>query len=505
VATVDHSGRIVAHSSGLTGISARVGKAAASMTIIVAGQSMRVGERVASGPASNASSAGAAIDRPSGDDRSLFSGYSPVSPHWPHLRTMATDFYYKWTPSERAWAGQHYDFAMGGNVSAWKTENRSVQHYRYILLQAVILRGKGPGNLTSDGYVDMQGWYSTHRQYRIESAFLHQAGQPADSAHRLMPFGWDSYTWIFNPADSGQVAYARNRVERAAEGEDGIFIDSQGSGDLMKNVKGSAEFPDAVKWPPQPGPFFDAYAQLLASVRQAISPKVIMINSSGYNFPPDFADISASGATHMEKANNTLNSNLPATWGWIDKLLSAGVFVDLVTAQDYSDIKTGRALQLANGSIDGAYQRLKMSELASYYMVVPKSPDRIALQLLNTWDHPYSQLWLKAQEANIGHPTEARRRVSQDVPETDPTGQKVLLFERDFDRALVVFRAQTGWGIQRYDAPSAVTVALPKDVSWLPLHADGTVGSSVASVSLRNAEAVILIKGAKSSRTIPTS
>jgi hypothetical protein len=36
---------------------------------------------------------------------SLFSGYSAVSPHWPHIRTMMTDFYGKWTPNERLWAG----------------------------------------------------------------------------------------------------------------------------------------------------------------------------------------------------------------------------------------------------------------------------------------------------------------------------------------------------------------------------------------------------------------
>jgi hypothetical protein len=70
----------------------------------------------------------------------------------------------------------------------------------------------------------------------------------------------------------------------------------------------------------------------------------------------------------------------------------------------------------------------------------------------------------------------------------------VLVYARDFDRALVIVRQQTGWGTQRYDDASAVSVPLPTGVTWLPLHADGTLGAPVTSIKLRNAEAAILIK-----------
>ncbi|MDQ2932192.1 MAG: hypothetical protein M3Y05_15430 [Gemmatimonadota bacterium] len=33
---------------------------------------------------------------------SLYSGYSMRSPHWQHITTMMTDFYFGWTTSERA-------------------------------------------------------------------------------------------------------------------------------------------------------------------------------------------------------------------------------------------------------------------------------------------------------------------------------------------------------------------------------------------------------------------
>ena len=193
------------------------------------------------------------LPRPHAD--SLFDDYSPVSPHWSHIRTMMTDFYYNWTPAERAWAGRHYDYAMSGSVAAWKAGNPTVRHYKYVLLQATTLpKGKYKGDLTSAWYPDMMAWYARHPGLHVESAFLHQAGQPVDSAHRLRPMGWDTYTWIINPADSGLVEYSVDRLRRAAQGEDGLFIDSQGSGDLMHNLKGAAEYPGDTKWPPERGP-----------------------------------------------------------------------------------------------------------------------------------------------------------------------------------------------------------------------------------------------------------
>lgn len=60
---------------------------------------------------------------------------------------------------------------------------------------------------------------------------------------------------------------------------------------------------------------------------------------------------------------------------------------------------------------DSAYHRTKMAEFANYYMVVRRSPDKLQLQLqlVREWNRPYSTISRKAQEANSGHPTEARR------------------------------------------------------------------------------------------------
>lgn len=412
---------------------------------------------------------------------------------------MMTDFYYKWTPAERTWAGRHYDFAMAGNLSAWKSVNPSVQHYEYALLQATVLpKVQGKDDLHSGWSRDVVAWYATHSQYRLETGFLHQAGQPADSAHRLKPWGWATPTWIINPADEGMIAYSRDRLKRALGGEDGVFLDSQGSGAILKNMKGSAEFASATKWPPEMTPYMSAYAKLLRAIKHDLGDKVLIINTGPYRFAPDSANVVAAGATHMEKTNDPLSTDLPATWAWIDRMLKWGVFVDFVDTRDYADME-GTVKRGYDTSKESAYRKLKLSELASYYMVVPASPDRLALQLVNMWDRPYPSLWLKAQEANIGHPIAVRKQISQNITATDPVKQPTKIYEREFDRALVLFRAQTGWGAQTYGDTTSISVPLPTGERWLPLHPDGSLGDAVTSVRLENAEGAIVIKGS----TIP--
>ena len=429
---------------------------------------------------------------------SLYSGYSTVSPHWPHIRTALTDFYYSWNGTERLWAAQHYDLAMSGSGPAWKAGNPGVQHYAYVLLQGTLL----PASTPSDGapftqwYDDAVRWYAAHTQYNIETAFLHRAGQQPTFANRLKPFGWDTYIWIINPGDPGLIAYQTDRFRKLASNEDGLFIDVQGSGDLSRYLvdatgRSSEYTTSGTTWPPT-GQYYTDYVALLRTLKSAVGAKTLQPNTAMYAFDPDFANVTAAGATHMEKSNNPLNSGLPDTWRWIDRLLGASASVNFVDAIDYSDM--GGVAPRLGGGRDSAYRRVKMAELASYYMVVPHAPDKLQLQLVNEWSRPFSTVWITAQEANIGHPTAVRRQVSDGIASSDPLGQRVLVYARDFDRALVIVRPQTGWGTQRYDDASAVSVPLPTGVTWLPLHADGTLGAPVTTIKLRNAEAAILIK-----------
>jgi hypothetical protein len=329
----------------------------------------------------------------------------------------------------------------------------------------------------------------------METAFLHDTttGTPADSAHRYVLPIWDSRRWFMNVADSGLIAYDVDRYQRiiaAAGASGGVFVDESGTGDMSRATP-SREYPVAAGWPPV-SPYFADYARLVARIRAAIAPKGVILNTSGYVFPGDSVDALASGGVHLEKENNPLSSNTPGTFAWIDKLLAAGIFVDFVNAYDMLDAVKLPAKGYGSDSLD-AYQRVKMAELASYYMVVPAVPDDLALQIINFWDRPFSAAWVRAQEADIGHPTAPR--TVQTLAARDRAGQPVVLYERAFERALVILRAQTGWGAQSYADSTAVPVPLPSGERWYRLAADGTLSGPLGSLSLRNSEAAIVVRG----------
>jgi hypothetical protein len=473
--TVSYSGAAVGHQPGIAHVSAITQVDSkiihGSMTLVV---------RSHLDPAS---------DSPVGPVGSLFEDYSKTSAHWSHIRTMMTDFYYDWTPTERSWAAAHYDFAMSGNGTEWKAANATVGHFPYTLEWSVVIPGQMADGIANSYYHDMQAWYTAHPEYDIEKAFLHVAGATRNEANRAVVYIWDTRRWLINPADPGLRAYTVDRYRRIAATADGAFIDEAGSGDILTRLGNIAEYPSKADYE-------DPHTSLLRAIKQALGHKVVMLNPGNYASDWDRANILAAGAVHLEGVNDALRGGQQTRWTWIESLLSSGVFVDLVTAYPSTWINA-RASTYPAGDYASPAQRLKMWELASYYMVVGAKPDSFALQLENSWDQPYSTLWLKAQEADIGHPRAPR---SVYTTGTDGSGKSYAVYAREFDRALVLMRIPQGWDTQSFGEETAAKIQLPAGEEWLPLRADGTTTSPVTSVVLRNSEAVILIK----KRTITT-
>jgi hypothetical protein len=476
---VDSTGSIIGVSPGKVNIIAHVGsnQAMTQLTVLAA-----PAPTTPTPPTAPAPPPPAPVPPPPSSG-SLYSSFSSVSPHWPHIRTMMTDFYYGWTTAERTWAGQHYDYSMSGSGTAWRSVNPTVGHLPYTLVWTVIVPGaRTTASLGTGYYTDMVAWYHAHPAYNIEDAILHVAGTARDSSHRKVVAIWDSQRWIINPADPGARLYQADRFQRITATEGGAFVD-EASSDMTGHTAGSAEFPNASDFEaPQTASF--------AAIKSAMGSKTLMLNTAEYTKPFDRANILAAGAVHLERMNNPFYSGTSGTWQWVESLTNQGVLVDFVNLYDSPYVNT-IPNTYPRGNQATPAQRMKMWELASYYMVVPSTPANLALQLENSWATPYSALWLRAQEADIGHPLGARVLVSRG---TDPLGQNYVLYTRDMDRALVIMRVNQGWGSHSYTDATAVTVPLPTTDQWVPLNADGTLGSPVTSVTLRNVEAAILLK-----------
>jgi hypothetical protein len=396
---------------------------------------------------------------------------------------MMTDFYYSWTSSERTWAGQHYDMAMSGSSSAWRAANPTVGHLTYALLWTVIPDG---GSSLATGYTaDMKTWFAAHPQYSLEKAFVHKKGSTFNSAGRVY-YHWNVNRWAINPADPGAIAYFVSRIQRLAAADGGVFFDEASSGDMNAHLGAMQEFPSTTA-------YVAAIANLLGSAKRAVGSKMLMLNTAAYTTALDSINAVRAGAVHLEMFNSFKESGLFARWRWIEHLASAGVFVDFVSAYSTQDIAGMTSYPRGNSPTN--VQRAKLFELCSYYMAIPNSGARnVALQLENQWSKPYSTIWLKAQEANIGLPTTSMWQSSSG---TDPLGQKYIIYARDFERARIILRLQQGYGSQNYTDASAITINLPDSERWIPLNGDGTVQSAVDLLHLRNSEAVILLRGSR--------
>ena len=501
VATIDTTGKVTGIAPGTVSIVAHAGlnQATAELTVIPTKVLLSSGTPTAapkSAPATAPTSAPTPAPSPTptpapapapaplpSSAGTLFSGFSTSSKHWPHIRTMMTDFYYSWTTTEREWAGQHYDYAMSGIGSAWSAANPTVGHLPYTLEWSVIIPSQEPAGIRTAYYADMVAWYHAHPSLSLESAFLHAAGGSRDSAGRAVVTIWNSRRWMINPADAGALQYQVDRYSRIVANEGGAFVDEASSGDMLGRIKNTIEYPTSANFTaPQTAAF--------AAVKRAMGSKVLMINTAEYSSDFDRANAIAAGGVHMEMINNPFTPDMPSRWQWIESLTSSNVLVDMVTLYATSSANAMSTI-FPKGNYATSAQRMKMWELASYYMAVGSTPDQLALQLENTWDVPYSTVWIRAQEANIGHPLSARVLASRG---TDPLGQTYVVYTRDMDRALIVARVNQGWGTHSYLDGSAISIPLPSTDVWLPLMADGTLGAPVTSVRLRNVEAMILVK-----------
>jgi len=472
IATVDTSGAITGVAPGSANIIAHAGSnQAVSQLHVVAGSTVVAPAPPPPPPVQPPPASG-----------SLYSGYSAMSPHWPHIRTMMTDFYYGWTNAERTWAGQHYDYAMSGSSSAWRTVNTSVGFLPYTLEWTTIIPGpKQQDNVQSGYYKDMIAWYQAHPSYSIENAFLHVAGAAHDSAGRVVITIWDSRRWVVNPADEGSRLYQVDRYQRIVANVDGAFVDEAAA--MSGRIGAVQEFSRGADYE-------TAETAMLAAIKHGMGNKVLMLNTGLYIGAVDKANILAAGAVHLEGMNNPMFPGMPNDWQWVEGLLSQNVLVDFVALYSSQYINSIPST-FSHGNSATSAQRFKLWELASYYMVVPSNPASLTLQLENSWNLPYSSLWMRAQEANIGHPLGTRLLASRGV---DPLGQSYAVYTRDMDRALIVARVNQGWGAHSYVDATAVTIPLPTTDQWLPLNADGTLGAPVTSVTLRNVEAAILVK-----------
>jgi len=492
IATVDDSGLVRGVGVGMTGIVAQCGAAhAIALATVSAAPAFAAPTRA--GLTESARLPTARVHRapvPAGRPNVVISphGGQRDSPHFSHISVFYTDFFTSYRPpAERKavvdFMARRVDGVMSGGSALWKAANPTIKTFPYSLLYSVKLAGQGDrGDIASVYSADMQRWYASHPQYQYERAFLHRGG--ADSAHRaVLKLPNRSHRWVVNPGDPGLRAYQIERYRALTAGSSGAFLDEFG-GNLQGASNASDEYPSRSA-------YFTSLTELVSAIRQAISPKLLLMNIAEYWNPTDSMLAVAAGAVQLERTNFPFGDHLLPRWSEIDHLLAAGVYVEFVSFWSYTDWVHGPHAfpTLSRGMYSSVVERGQIAQLASYYMVVPQDAHRLWFDQQNMWNVRPDSVWMPAIEYDIGHPTGARRVIASGV---DPRGQHFRVFARDFDRALVLIRPSSDWRPQVYGDDTGVEIKLPAPMRLL--RRDGTLGPPVAAVTLRNVEAAILIR-----------
>lgn len=433
----------------------------------------------------------------------LFATPRTESPHFDFIRRTFTDFCYCWDGARgaaaRAWAASRYDLVMSGSPPAWVALNPSLTQLRYALMQTSFSEepdryGKTDGNsLTGKWQYDARQWFSVHPEYDYESMWLHRADSagttPADSAHRLRQMIWNNWRYAINPMDPGARAYTIDRlvrIDREFPESRGLFLDEMDHGALswiLKSREGIG-VPASV-WQ-------DSVVSLVRAIREAIAPAMLQTNAAEYSDDPlDMRVGEAAGSMHLELMNGAMVP-LPGNWDFVDSLLSHGTYVDFVGREMWSDWQSaGRQLKYPGGLYASAAERLRVVQLASYYMVVPSDPQRIGLQAENVRAPYYpDSTSQRIYELDVGHPTGPRQIV---LDTRDWFNQRARVYARRFDNAVVLIRPMTYWADTLWTAASAVPVPLPSGGPWSYVTARGDL-VSIDSLALKESDAVILVR-----------
>lgn len=446
-------------------------------------------------------------------------GYTEVSPHWNHILTFSVDYRYPPAGSAQAeadWNAKHWDAGVA-NPTNKLTVNPNFRAYLYRLDQTYFSDGYDP----HDGlYAQLQS-YATANGYDLEDAFLHFSentvinGFPTGTypggtasftcsgqktlACRIKVYKWNTPRWQVNPKSTlARAFYAAEWQRVTGSTYKGIFLDEHpyfvnGSSSIVSGGK-IVEYP-GLKWN-------DASFGTQYNVDLVV---FLQIQKSGWGTDkqliPNAAEYSTSGQAMSQSMiadgaffefmldPNRDRYNIGLMYTASDQLLAAGKFVVFSTRQKYNTDPIDyypSGYTAGNSSTPG--NRARLVELSMYYLGKDAANQLAYFNILGAWGLPYSQSWTGAQEVNIGTPVGNRVTLKTG---TDANGQNYTIFARDFTNGYVVLRTKESYAYNTYNDTTSATATLPRTL--VPIAADGTLGTNVNQVTLRNSEAAIFI------------
>jgi hypothetical protein len=293
------------------------------------------------------------IVRPTPPPVAVTAPYSARTPHWPHIRTMITDFRYPAAgaaDAERNWTAAHYDWILGSGAT-YKPRNPTVKALTYTIYHTVMIPGRqgSTDNQASGYYKDMEAWFKTRPSCSLERAFLHTA-EPRTLQTRKVMRVWSSDRWSLNLADACAREYTASRIVRQLGNaqSDMPFIDEHGS--IWRYASGTVEYASgsAAYWADD--------VRTIQAIRAAIGGRAVMLNSAQYANDNVLRSVAAAGAAHLEMTNNPMQ-NMQPMWDWYDRVIDAGAVAQILSPWSDADLARHGA---AGGIFPGGAARARL-------------------------------------------------------------------------------------------------------------------------------------------------
>lgn len=290
--------------------------------------------------------------------------------------------------------------------------------------------------------------------------------------------------FVLNPAGVGAAAWAADynvRFLNANPLADGLFVD---------NSNGRSPLDGAVTVE-SAGNFAQSYANLLGTVRQAVAPRWLMANTSGF-----YSESNVVIPQVQSRMEEFLIRALAANYSQFEDV--AGLIRQrqaLTNPSQYVVLDTLPTSPTAGvGSSDDPTGRTQLATLAYYYMVA--DPQNTFLMMNGGYEpaSSWARHWSAAVAFDVGQPVgDWSVRATGADPSNAALTYKV--YQRQYSNALILYKPlsyRQGVGTGTAADNTATMHALGGN--YRALRNDGTLGPVITSISLRNGEGAILVR-----------
>jgi hypothetical protein len=322
-------------------------------------------------------------------------------------------------------------------------------------------------DLNKDGYLDDAEY--ARRAPGKNARFLYES--------RLPTAGYGQMRFYTNPSNAGFRDWAVDyhlRFLKKYPLATGLFMDNS-EGKLRLN---QADALEAV------APYADDYGLMLSVISKAIAPRWILANTGGGGL---FAHrVIRQNPAYLEEF---LLRPLAHHWGFFeDSAALVAQRAKLTRPAPYAILDT----YPQNGAVNDP--RTLLATLAYYYLLA--DPDSTFLMFYGGHEPgtAWTRHWCQAAAYNIGRPT---GKWTQFAAGADPANSVLnyRVYQRPFEKALVLYKPLSYARGQTTGKPGDETATKHElKGSYRPLRADGTLGESVTTITLRNGEGAILIR-----------